>query len=300
MSSNSPRRSNERRGRNTHSRRSGPQRRNLNRAERQQILEIWYHINRDSRFELLNTLAEMSGFLLHESVEPRSQAVVPSQQSVREPPSASVNTPPRRTRVWEREILRDVPRFRAFGDLTSSARGQDTETARLLSIATGVVSRGRDQGISDEIILRELLRTQNDSAEMHGLFPRREEPVPNLQIEASAESNNEVRDPVVAPIPEGIPPLAGLELAVEIQPTVPSVEPAIRSGQSPRLGRSWASECETSPESTPVRPGGQRSVSFGPSNDGEAKSSTSGQKRKSSPSPQKEEKKKKKKDKRKD
>jgi hypothetical protein len=71
----------------------------------------------------------------------------------------AVDPPPKKEkklRIWERQILKDLPQVQVFAKKTSKERGEDHETSRRLSVATGLIKRCRDQEISDDIILEML------------------------------------------------------------------------------------------------------------------------------------------------
>jgi hypothetical protein len=129
--------------------------------ERNTIFGIWSQLTLDARRSLHETLGEMLG---------ASPAAVDSSTGV--PQNHDSGRPQRRIRVWERDIIRDVPIFAEFGQMTAAQRGSDQRgIPRLLSIATGVVSRGVRQGIGGPEITQALLDNLGDHAAMQALYP---------------------------------------------------------------------------------------------------------------------------------
>jgi len=149
-------------GRRSTNRQSG---RPINRAERLQILDIWYQINPRSRSELLSFL----GSMMNESSSPTAQ--VSSQKSGKSS-SAEEGAKPRRQRPWERDILKDIPSVRAWGEKPPGDRASDTHTTKVVSILTGVIARGRSRGLSDQLITDSINENINDLAVLRSLFPR--------------------------------------------------------------------------------------------------------------------------------
>jgi len=84
------------------------------------------------------------------------------------PPASALKV--RKIRVWDRPILTDVPLFHAFGKLTAAERALDKEVPRLLSIAQGVVARGRRAGVSDGDITAVIIQNLSDPHKLSGLF----------------------------------------------------------------------------------------------------------------------------------
>lgn len=108
-------------------------------AERHLILQIWASLNRDARGDLLNQLHGMHGEIQPQAAAAPGAAAAGAVQQLGGPPTP----PPRRgQRIWERDVLRDVPQIQAFGQLSAEARRSDPRQAQSLSLATGVVARG--------------------------------------------------------------------------------------------------------------------------------------------------------------
>jgi hypothetical protein len=135
----------------------------LQNMERMQIMGIWYQLSAIARRSLWETLGEMLG---------ETQAGGPDGPTVSEIGSATLVAEfPRRTRVWERDIIRDVPLFREFGEFTARERRDDTRgIPRLLSIAQGVVHRGLAAQMTPADISAAIIASIEDSAALQSLF----------------------------------------------------------------------------------------------------------------------------------
>jgi hypothetical protein len=77
---------------------------------------------------------------------------------------------PSRLRVWDRDILKDIPAVQAFKQKSAKERGQDTDTSKRLSIATGAIARGRALKVPDKEILTNLIASWPDPAKLHSLY----------------------------------------------------------------------------------------------------------------------------------
>lgn len=119
----------------------------LQAMERNTIMGIWSQLNPNARRALLETLGGMLG-----EIPDVPAAAGIAIQNIVEP------NRPTRERVWDREILRDVPIFAEFGQMTVAQRRVDSRNIQqLLSIATGAVKRGREQGIPVDEITRAIV-----------------------------------------------------------------------------------------------------------------------------------------------
>jgi hypothetical protein len=142
--------------------------------ERMQIMGIWYQLSTSARRSLWESLGEMLG---------ETQAGGPDGPTVPEPASDAT---PRRTRVWERPIIRDIALFREFGHMTARERRDDNRgIPRLLSIAQGVVHRGRSAGYSDAEISAAIANTLHDAGRLQGLYGG-----PPVQNSSTSVTNN--------------------------------------------------------------------------------------------------------------
>jgi hypothetical protein len=150
------------RGSNKKQRRAAKRRgRPLQSMERMQIMGIWYQLTTSARRSLWESLGEMLG---------ESQVGGPIGPAV---PTATGPTEaaPRRTRVWEREILRDVPLFSEYGNLTTRERREDTRAIpRLFSIAQGVVARGRAQHVTGGEITTAIIANLGNADHLQALY----------------------------------------------------------------------------------------------------------------------------------
>jgi hypothetical protein len=131
--------------------------------ERMQIMGIWYQLSPTARRSLWESLGEMLG---------ETPAVVASATDVSHNVSEGANLgTPARVRVWERKILRDVPLFAEFGQLTARQRREDVRNVpQLLSIAQGVVARGKSLNMTESAIRDAIIQYIGDAEGMRGLF----------------------------------------------------------------------------------------------------------------------------------
>jgi hypothetical protein len=90
----------------------------------------------------------------------------------REPKKEVAVDPPqkKKVRIWERDILKDIPQVAAFSQKSTKERGEDTETSMRLSIATGVIARGLRSGIISSDILTSLVDNWDDMDALRGLY----------------------------------------------------------------------------------------------------------------------------------
>jgi hypothetical protein len=131
--------------------------------ERMQIMGIWYQLSHTARRSLWESLGEMLG---ETPTAASSEAGVSRHVDV----NADVGTHTR-VRVWERDVLRDVPLFAEFGQLTARQRREDVRNVpQLLSIAQGVVARGRALNMTDPVIRDAIIQFIGDPEGMRGLF----------------------------------------------------------------------------------------------------------------------------------
>jgi hypothetical protein len=131
----------------------------LQNMERMQIMGIWYQLSGSARRSLYETLGEMLG---------ETPAVASAEAGVS---GNDESQRPRRMRVWEREVLRDVPLFAEFGHMTAPQRRSDSrDVPRLLSIAQGVVHRGRNCMEDDGIITGQIVANLQNPDAMSRLY----------------------------------------------------------------------------------------------------------------------------------
>ncbi len=96
------------------------------------------------------------------SLEPFNVDTVVSreQNSAPRTPTVAANKQPNtraRIRIYERAIIRDLPGVAEFATMSSGERQAHPEINRLMSIAAGVISRGKAKGISDRYLLHHAL-----------------------------------------------------------------------------------------------------------------------------------------------
>jgi hypothetical protein len=121
-------------------------------------------LNPSGREQLLQLVQDLAG-----QTESTSDT---SPVERREPKKASTVPPPqkKKVRIWERDILKDIPQVALFSQKSTKERGEDTETSMRLSIATGVVARGLRSGIVSADILASLIDAWEDLDALRGLF----------------------------------------------------------------------------------------------------------------------------------
>lgn len=173
------RESNKKRRTAKHKRRGRP----LQNMERMTIMGIWYQLSMNARRSLYETLGELLG---------ETPAVASEEASA--PAAADNAAPQRRTRVWEREILRDVPLFVEFGQLTMRQRRDDERgIPRLLNIAQGVVSRGREHHVTDREISTAIAEALPSADRLQSLYggPRDRESDNSSSSRSDPEDNDQ-------------------------------------------------------------------------------------------------------------
>jgi hypothetical protein len=126
--------------------------------ERGQLMGIWYQLSDQARVDLVTNLSSMLG-------------VSPAPEP---PPVGALGRPATagpKVKAWDRPILRDVPLFQQFGQMTKKERADDDKgISQLLSISMGVIKRGRDSGVADQDILAALLDALRDPERLKLLF----------------------------------------------------------------------------------------------------------------------------------
>jgi hypothetical protein len=154
----------------------------LGNAERMYIFGVWSLLSPDARRSLYDNLGGMLGET--PAAAPRDADAGAAQEQEEDRPA---NQP--RIRVWQREVLRDIPLFARFGQLTAAQRGADDQgIPRLLSISTGVVARGRARGATDQEISTALIGTLPDVDRTHALY---QEPINGDQDGGDADPMSE-------------------------------------------------------------------------------------------------------------
>jgi len=156
----------------------------LQNMERMQVMGIWYQLSASARRSLWESLGEMLG---------ETQAGGPDGPAVLEHASEA---PSRRTRVWERDVLRDVQLFAEFGRMTARERRDDQRgIPRLLSIAQGVVRRGREQQVAPADISAAISGAVPNADTLQALYGG--PPVRGSSSSSSSSSSDEGGDAVM-------------------------------------------------------------------------------------------------------
>lgn len=75
-----------------------------------------------------------------------------------------------RPKVWERDILKDIPKIQEWGNCSADERSNDRATGQLVSILTGVISRGRREGVHDDTIATAIDNNISDLESLRLLF----------------------------------------------------------------------------------------------------------------------------------
>jgi hypothetical protein len=152
--------------------------------ERQMVMGVWYQLSVVARRDLVQRLTEMIG---------ETPSLV-AQASNLEPDSNQGQQQAPRVKPWERDIIRDVPLFQEFGQMTTLQRKNDSTIPSRMSIVMGVIKRGKTSGISDENILAQILANIDDADSLKQLF---------------IAVTNEASDAVVKDSHKGPPPPKG-------------------------------------------------------------------------------------------
>lgn len=148
-----------------------PRGRPLQSAERTLILNIWYQLSTSARRSLWENLGGMLG----ETPAGATAVATASEPAVAVQPPTS---PIPRLHAWERPILKDIPLFCEFGQLTNRERREDQrDIPRLISIAQGVIARGRRAGVADGDITYSIIQHIYDPEALKQLYSTLVEPV---------------------------------------------------------------------------------------------------------------------------
>lgn len=149
---------------------------------------------------------------------PANQAGVPAVATTGVAASAAVAppTPPsgplttvagapviRRTPVWLRDIIRDIPDVIAYGQMSRTERRKYQGISQKISVALGVVSRGRTLGIPDSQILEYINSYWNDLPALKALFCKQ---APGSHLSPGAQKSDDEQFPPHGGQP---PPSAG-------------------------------------------------------------------------------------------
>jgi len=86
------------------------------------------------------------------------------------PSSTDVPKSTRKTKVFERPIIKDLPGVAEFAGMTSSEKAQNSDINRLMSIATGTIARGRRLGLTDTEIRTRIFDTDQSADVLRNLF----------------------------------------------------------------------------------------------------------------------------------
>lgn len=218
----------------------------ISRIERMMVLDIWHQINDTSRSDLLQQFTLREG-----NLSPVEDALVADPGGIPPIPAEAElqqqHPPQRRIHVWERPIIRDIPIFQQYGQMTPAERALQSETSRLLSVVTGVIGRGAKRRLDDDTI-RQAIESNLDDVEALKLLYKTLAPVVNAQPQQETAV-------VVAPV-----------AVADAQEIVPAPAPAARlvasaaaptGGKPPApLKKSWGDQTSSDEEDTeePQRP----------------------------------------------
>jgi hypothetical protein len=219
--------------------------RQLTQSERAQIVLIWSYLTQTARRELIDMLQGMmavnpapGGYDANSQAIPSPSPVQQERQnSVRQDTDVpavrveAVRPESRRLRIWERPLFRDVPQIRAYGNLSATERTLDRATNQAISIAAAMVARARRLDVSDDVLLNDLNSHWGDPETMRLMY-----------IQPQGEPT----------IVGNLDMLTGREaLLSQAQPQPPSTPHVSKSSSAHATSnkRSWASICETTPDS---------------------------------------------------
>ena len=134
--------------------------------ERSTIMGIWYQLSANARRDLVTNLSEMLG---------ETPALIQQAEATADAAGEGPTGRPPRVRPWARPLLKEISEFQAFGKKTSKERKGDKHTPMLISIAMGVIKRGKDAGMTDEEILAAIRANLEDIDSLKGLYPKEDD-----------------------------------------------------------------------------------------------------------------------------
>lgn len=242
--------------------------RRLFRNEMQEITYIWAQLSPDARRDLLQLLTGMLGETLSGPIDPRAESSSNEPVPSRELGGPSPRSPPRRQKIYEREIIRDLPGVREFSTMSSAERAAATGINRLMSVATGVIARAQRTGMSNAEITRFLVDNHENIELLQNSF------VPSSEDDQGRGDSAPQRVGEAGGGSDGIQPgasgsaeaesSAAAEAALVVRSPPKGRSTSLRTLKSEE-GQSWASACETSssegqrtPESGKHRKGKKR------------------------------------------
>jgi hypothetical protein len=168
------------------------------------------------------------------------------------PSLTNVPRPTRKTKVFERPIIKDLPGVAEFAGMTSAEKAQHSDINRLMSIATGTIARGRRLGLTDDEIRTRIFGTDQSADILRNLFveapPSEEEDATMKEssvAKASGASDEGGDDDNMDSSESGVTnkdSTAGSDLSTA------NNQLSIRNNSVTTPKNSWGSECESSDE----------------------------------------------------
>jgi hypothetical protein len=209
--------------------------RRLFRHEQDHIVCTFALLSEDSRRELIQLLQGMS----RETVSVPAAVVGAAGSSEPSTPVSGSRSPvksPGRVKIYQRDIIKDLPGVKEFSAMSSSDRSNAHGINRLMSTATGVIARARKQGLTDQQILDYLMNNHDDIATLSTSFK------PVQKSESDEDEEGAMADQETDSVMEEGQKSAILSLSKVVS----------KIGVEQTRKKSWASDCEsTSGEESP-------------------------------------------------
>jgi hypothetical protein len=159
-------------------------------SDRTLVFQLWHSLNTSGRRQL--------GELINELIDP----IIPTgpettthveRRETQRPAEASPKG--KKPKIWERDILKDVPAVREFAQKSAKDRNEDRGTSQRMSISTGVVARGLAANVSPEEILTSIIDSWGDVDALRSLY----QPAPSGS--AQRDENQEMEPAASVPDP---------------------------------------------------------------------------------------------------
>lgn len=172
----------------------------FNGSDADSIFRLWRSLNTTGRARLMECILELG--VPNENHRDTPPVERPEPGGIAQEPQ-SPKKPPKQ-RVWERDILKDIPQVQEFAKKSSKDRGLDQETSSRISVATGAIKRGEEADLSPEDILTDIIASWDSKEDLKILFTlasdseddeelvmkgaSEEVPPPHIQPEESGDS----------------------------------------------------------------------------------------------------------------
>jgi hypothetical protein len=230
----------------------------IRRHELNEFVLLMSRLDTRSRRELYNYIGSLLG-------ETPSGPGNPSGNTG-EPCPSSTNAPQRSARkpkIFDRAIIKDLPGVAEFAAMNSTEKAQNSGTNRLMSIASGTIARGRRLGLTEEEMRDRIFSTEPTSDILRDLFT---EPIPS--VEGDENQGDSTSATALGDHSEDLDGPRDMEVseskdsnASTVEPTATSTLVAMANHMAiqkktalvPKKKGSWADQCDTSEEETPMK-----------------------------------------------